>query len=287
MIERTDQPRVLTIGGSDPSGGAGIQADVKTGTAMGVDVATAISAITAQNSLGVQALEPVPLDMFRAQISSVCSDIPVHAVKLGMLYDGPRVRVVIDALRQYAWDNIVCDPVLISTSGTPLLDQDGLKTLVSALPLFTLLTPNVPEVAAMTGKAVASPVDLLEAGHALLEMGACAVLVKGGHMDGDECIDVLFRKGFSEPKYFFSRRIHTRNDHGTGCALATSIASGLAVGIDLPIAISRAREFVQDALRRSIHLRNGSGRGSMDLLGARKIDFTLATVALPLPSQSL
>jgi hydroxymethylpyrimidine/phosphomethylpyrimidine kinase len=192
---------------------------------------------------------------------------PVHAVKLGMLYDGPRVQIVIDAIRQYAWNNIVCDPVLISTSGTPLLDQDGLKTLVAALPLFALLTPNVPEVAAMTGKAVVTLIDLLEAGHALLDLGARAVLVKGGHIDGDECIDILFRKGFSGPKYFFSRRIHTRNDHGTGCALATSIASGLAVGIDLPIAISRAREFVQDALRRSIHLQNGSGRGSMDLLG--------------------
>ena len=128
MTERMELRRVLSVGGSDSGGGAGIQADVKTGTALGVDVATVISAITAQNSLGVQALEPVPLGMFRAQISSVCSDIPVHAVKLGMLYDGPRVRVVIDAIRQYAWDNIVCDPVLVSTSGTPLLDQDGLKS---------------------------------------------------------------------------------------------------------------------------------------------------------------
>lgn len=267
MIKRTELRRVLAIGGSDPSGGAGIQADVKTATAMGVDLAGAISAITAQNSLGVQGLEPVPLKMFRAQIASVCSDIPVHAVKLGMLYDRPRVRSVIDAIRQYGWNNIVCDPVLISTSGTPLLDQDGLKALVSALPLFTLFTPNVPEVAAMTGKAVVTAMDLLEAGHALLDLGARAVIVKCGHVDGDECIDVVFRKGFSEPKYFLSRRIDTRNDHGTGCALATSIACGLAVGFDLPIAISRAREFVQDALRRSIHLRNGSGRGSMDLLG--------------------
>jgi hydroxymethylpyrimidine/phosphomethylpyrimidine kinase len=267
MIERTQPRRVLTIGGSDSSGGAGILADIKTGAAMGVDVAAAISAITAQNSLGVQALEPVPLQLFRAQISSVCSDIPVHAVKLGMLYDAPRVRVVIDAIRQYAWDNIVCDPVLISTSGTPLLDQDGLKTLVSAFPYFTLLTPNVPEVAAMIGKAVETPVELLQAGHALLEFGARAVLVKGGHIDGDECTDVLFRKGIPKPKFFFSRRVHTRNDHGTGCALATSIASGLAVGIDLPEAISRAQDFVQDVLCRSIHLRNGSGRGSMDLSG--------------------
>jgi hydroxymethylpyrimidine/phosphomethylpyrimidine kinase len=157
--------------------------------------------------------------MFRAQISSVCSDIPVHAVKLGMLYDGSRVRVVFDAIRQYAWDNIVCDPVLVSTSGTPLLDRDGLEALVSALPLFTLLTPNVPEVVAMTGKSVATECDLIEAGHALMGLGARAVLLKGGHLD-------------------------------------------------LPKTVSKGRKFAQDALRQSIHLRNGSGRGSMDLLMA-------------------
>jgi hydroxymethylpyrimidine/phosphomethylpyrimidine kinase len=268
MTERMELRRVLTIGGSDSGGGAGIQADVKTGTALGVDVATVISAITAQNSLGVQALEPVPLGMFRAQISSVSSDIPVHAVKLGMLYDGLRARVVIDAIRHYAWDNIVCDPVLVSTSGAPLLDQDGLEVLVSALPLFTLLTPNVPEVVAMTGKSVATESDLIEAGHALLDLGARAVLLKGGHLDGDKCTDVLLRKGISEPTYFSSGRMHTRNDHGTGCALATAIASGLAAGSELPKAVSKGQEFVQGALRRSIQLRNGSGRGSMDLQGA-------------------
>jgi hydroxymethylpyrimidine/phosphomethylpyrimidine kinase len=268
MTRQNELRRVLTIGGSDSAGGAGIQADVKTGTALGVDVATVISAITAQNSLGVQALEPVSLDMFRTQISSVSSDIPVHAVKLGMLYDELRVRLVIDAIRQFEWDNIVCDPVLVSTSGTPVLDQDGLKVLVSALPLFTLLTPNVPEVVAMTGKIVATESDLIEAGHALMDLGTRAVLLKGGHLNGDKSTDILLQKGISEPTYFSSRRVHTRNDHGTGCALATAIASGLATGIDLPKAVSKGREFVQGALRRSIHLRNGSGRGSMDLRSA-------------------
>jgi hydroxymethylpyrimidine/phosphomethylpyrimidine kinase len=268
MTRQNKLRRVLTIGGSDSAGGAGIQGDVKTGTTMGVDVATVISAITAQNSLGVQALEPIPLDMFRAQISSVCSDIPVHAVKLGMLYDASRVRVVIDAIRQYAWDNIVCDPVLVSTSGTPLLDRDGLEALVSVLPVFTLLTPNVPEVVAITGKSVATQSDLVEGGRALLDLDARAVLLKGGHVNGDKSTDILLQKGMSEPTYFSSRRMHTRNDHGTGCALATAIASGLAVGIDLPKAVSKGREFVQGALRRSIHLWNGSGRGSMDLLSA-------------------
>lgn len=182
--------------------------------------------------------------MFRAQISSVCSDIPVHAVKLGMLYDGLRVRVVIDAIRQYAWDNIVCDPVLVSSSGTPLLDRDGLTGLISALPLFTLLTPNVPEVVAMTGKSVATESDLIEAGHSLLDLGARAVLLKGGHLDGHKSTDILLQNGISEPTYYSSCRMHTRNDHGTGCALATALASGLAAGIDLPEAVSKSRDFV-------------------------------------------
>jgi hydroxymethylpyrimidine/phosphomethylpyrimidine kinase len=166
------------------------------------------------------------------------------------------------------WDNIVCDPVLVSTSGTPLLDRDGLEALISALPLFTLLTPNVPEVIAITRKSVASESHLIEAGHALLDLGARAVLLKGGHLSGDKSTDILLQNGISEPTYFSSRRIHTRNDHGTGCALATAIASGLATGIDLPDAVSEGREFVQEALRRSIDLWNGSGRGSMDLLSA-------------------
>jgi hydroxymethylpyrimidine/phosphomethylpyrimidine kinase len=128
---------------------------------------------------------------------------------------------------------------IVSTSGTPLLDRDGLKALVSALPLFTLLTPNVPEVIAMTGKGVATESDLIEAGHALMDLGARAVLLKGAHLDGDESTDIVLQKGISGPRYFSSRRTHTRNDHGTGCALATSIAAGLAEGIDLPKAVSK------------------------------------------------
>jgi hydroxymethylpyrimidine/phosphomethylpyrimidine kinase len=266
MMEGIELRRVLAIGGSDSGGGAGIQADIKTGAALGVDVATAITAITAQNSVGVQAVEPVPLNVFRTQLSSVCSDIPLHAVKLGVLYDGARVKAAIDVIQRYGLNNIVCDPVIASTSGTILLDGDGMKALVSALPLFTLLTPNAIEAAALTGKRIETQSDLITAGYALLDLGASAVLMKGGHLNENESTDVLLRKKHSGLIYFSFPRIRTSNDHGTGCALATSIASGLAKGLDLPKAVAAGRDFVQGALLRSIQLRNGTGRGSMDLV---------------------
>jgi hydroxymethylpyrimidine/phosphomethylpyrimidine kinase len=266
MTERQELRRVLAIGGSDSSSGAGIQGDIKTGAALGVDVATAIIAITAQNSLGVQAVEPISLKVFRAQLSSVCSDIPLHATKLGMLCDGARVRVVTDAIQRYGLKNIVCDPVIASTSGTILLDKGGVETLLAALPFFALLTPNALEATALTGKRIETQSDLVTAGYALLDLGARAVLMKGGHLDGNESSDVLLRREHSGLMYFSFPRIRTRNDHGTGCVLATSIASGLAKGLDLPKAVATGHDFVQSALSRSTHLRNGAGRGSMDLI---------------------
>ena len=266
MMERIELRRVLAIGGSDSGGGAGIQGDIKTGAALGVDVATVITAITAQNSVGVQAVEPVPLEMVQAQIASVCSDIPPHAVKLGMMHDAARVRAVVGSIRQYKLGNIVCDPVLASTSGTILLHREGMEVLVSALPLFTLLTPNVTEAAALTGKRIETHSDLVTAGYALLDLGAHAVLMKGGHLDGNEATDVLLQREHSGLMYFSFPRIRTSNDHGTGCVLATSIASGLAKGLDLPEAVAAGRDFIDAALRQSTGLRNGAGRGSMDLV---------------------
>jgi hydroxymethylpyrimidine/phosphomethylpyrimidine kinase len=266
MSERVELRRLLVIGGSDSSGGAGIQGDIKTGAAMGVDVSTAVTAITAQNSLGVQAIEPVPIDMLRAQLSSVCSDIPPHAVKLGMLYDSARVNAVADAVRTYKLRNVVCDPVLVSTSGSLLLDRDGSEALLSILPLFALLTPNAVEAAALTGKPVTNSVELLAAGRALLDRGANAVLLKGGHLGGEESTDILLQKQAPDPLFFCASRIETRNDHGTGCALATSIASGLALGMTLPNAVASGCDFVRTALKQSAHLWSGSGRGSMNLL---------------------
>lgn len=266
MNQRTELRRMLVIGGSDSSGGAGIQADIKTGAALGVDVSTAITAITAQNSLGVHAIEPVPVDMLKAQLASVCSDIPPHAVKIGMLYDAQRVSTVGSAIRNYNLRNVVCDPVLVSTSGTTLLDDEGRAVLLSILPLFTLFTPNAIEAAELTKTSVQNSSDLLAAGRILLEFGASAVLLKGGHLGGDHSTDILLQRQTPEPMYFSNPRIDTRNDHGTGCVLSSAIAAGLAVNLDPAEAVSRGCAFVSSALRRSSHLWSGSGRGSMDLL---------------------
>lgn len=266
MTERIELARLLVIGGSDSGGGAGIQGDIKTGAAMGVDVSTAITAITAQNSLGVQAVEPVPIEMLQAQLSSVCSDIPPHAVKLGMLYDAPRVLAITEAIRTYKLSNVVCDPVLASTSGTMLLDGAGREAVLANLTLFTLVTPNVMEAAALTGVRVQSSADLLDAGRMLLDCGANAVLLKGGHLGGSDSTDILLEKQRPSPLFFPAPRIDTRNDHGTGCVLATAIASGLALGHRLSDAVASGCAFVQAALQRSAHLSNGSGRGSLNLL---------------------
>ncbi len=265
-MDRMEPPRLLAIGGSDSCGGAGIQADIKTGAALGVDVSTAITAITSQNSLGVNAVEPVSIEMLRAQIASVCSDIPPLAVKLGMLYDADRVEIVAQAIKTYELRNVVCDPVLVSTSGTTLLDTSGSELLLSMLPLFTLFTPNSMEAAALTGIAVRNVSDLLLAGRALIDRGANAVLLKGGHIGGNDSTDVLLQSRWPEPLFLRSPRIDTRNDHGTGCVLATAIASGLALSTELVAAVTSGCSFVHRALQRSAQISNGAGRGSMNLL---------------------
>lgn len=265
-MDRAELPRLLAIGGSDSCGGAGIQADIKTGAALGVDVATVITAVTAQNSLGVNAVEPVSIEMLRAQIASVCSDLPPHAVKLGMLYDAARVEVVAQAMKTYELRNVVCDPVLVSTSGATLLDPRGSELLLSLLPFFTLFTPNAMEAAALTKIPVRNTSDLLSAGRVLLDKGANAVLLKGGHLGGSDSTDVLIQAPSLEPIFLRSSRIETRNDHGTGCVLASATACALARGMDLVEAVRSSCAFVQAALQRSAHLLNGAGRGSMNLL---------------------
>ena len=256
-------PRVLAIGGSDSSGGAGIQADIKTGMALGVEVATAITAITAQNSLGVQKIMPVPIAMLAAQIRSVCEDTPPAAIKLGMMVDAARIRTVINTLRTYNTRHVVCDPVLASTSGRVLLDGAGQRELFKLLPWVTLLTPNADEVAILTGRTVRSLQEYLDAGRILLDRGAAAVLLKGGHRGGDESCDLLLQRSDPSPIFFSAPRIATHNDHGTGCVLASAIAAGLAKGLTLVDAIDKARDYVQQALIRSSSVWNGKGRGGM------------------------
>jgi hydroxymethylpyrimidine/phosphomethylpyrimidine kinase len=262
-------PRMLAIGGSDSCGGAGIQADIKTGMALGVEVSTAITAITAQNSLGVQKIRPVSTALLTAQIDSVCEDIPPAAIKLGMLFDAARLRIVGKTLLKYRVPYVVCDPVLVSTSGRVLLNEAGRRVLMELLPLVTLLTPNAEEAALLSGCEVRTPEEYLNAGRILLDRGASAVLLKGGHMGGEESSDILLQRYDAVPLSFSAPRIETHNDHGTGCVLASAIASGLAQGMTLVEAVGKARDFVQQALTRSTGIWNGNGRGGMIFFSSR------------------
>jgi hydroxymethylpyrimidine/phosphomethylpyrimidine kinase len=263
--ERAEFTRLLVIGGSDSCGGAGIQADIKTGALLGVEVAAVITAITAQNSVDVRGVWPVPVEALTAQLTSVCEDIPPHAVKLGMLWDAQRVEAVAAAMHRYKLFPVVCDPVLASTSGRMLMDVAGRDAVLAFLPQIFLLTPNREEAAVLSGRSVSNEAELLDAGRALLDRGVHAVLLKGGHMGEEDATDILLIGGAAAPQVFTTPRIATHNDHGTGCVLASAIAAGLAKGNDLANAIATAKFFLQQALQRAVTVWNGNGRGGMRL----------------------
>lgn len=240
--------RLLIIAGSDSSGGAGIQADIKTASAFGVFAMTAVTAITAQNSKGVTAVQAVSPDMVRQQIIACLGDIGADAIKTGMLATSAIVRMVAETLQRYAPNiPLVVDPVMVSTSGSVLLKPDAEKTVASRLiPLATLLTPNIPEAKRLTGIARMDRAGIRAAAAKLRAMGAKAVLIKGGH-GTRQTIDDLLSWEHGEDIYAFPR-IKTRHTHGTGCTLASAIACGLAKGLPLPVAVAQAREYVQAAI---------------------------------------
>jgi hydroxymethylpyrimidine/phosphomethylpyrimidine kinase len=249
--------RLLAIAGSDSSGGAGIQADIKTATALGAYAMTAITAVTAQDTTGVHAVQLMPPDLVIAQIRACLDDIGADAIKIGMLGSGEIAAAVVETLRAHAADiPIVLDPVLASTSGAPLLDETGVKILREYLiPLSALVTPNIPEAELLTGIACNDDAGIRRAGDAFLAMGARAVLIKGGHGRGENLIDTLItREGHDA---FAFPRIETPHTHGTGCTYATAIAVGLAEGRDLEDAIVRAVHY----LRSAIETAPGFGRG--------------------------
>jgi hydroxymethylpyrimidine/phosphomethylpyrimidine kinase len=262
---RAELARLLTIGGSDCSGGAGIQADVKTGALLGAEVSAVVTAITAQNSRGVRGVWPVPVAMLRAQLQSVCEDLPPHAVKLGMLWGASHVEAIAEAIVHHELKNIICDPVLVSSSGTVLLDEAGREALHALMPRIFLLTPNAMEAAVLSGRNIGSWNEFVDAGKALLDCGLHAVLLKGGHMQGAEATDVLLAHENSEPVFFRAPRIDTRNDHGTGCVLASAIAAELTKGNNLIASIAAAKAFLQQALQKAAATWNGNGRGGMKL----------------------
>ncbi len=250
-------PRTLIIAGSDSSGGAGIQADIKTCAAFGVYSATAITAVTAQNTVGVQQVEFMPPDLVRAQIKSVMSDIGADVIKIGMLGNEAIINVVAEEVDE-ADAFVILDPVMVATSGDKLLEDRAVKALKDKLiPLADLITPNVPEAELLTGLKIADVDDLTKAGDALLEMGVYAALMKGGHLEGKSVVDVLVSE--EGANIMSGPRIHSRHTHGTGCTLASAVAANMAQDVPLDEAVLIAREFVFQAIKSAPGLGEGNG----------------------------
>ena len=250
----------LTIAGSDSGGGAGIQADLKAFSALGVYGASVITAVTAQNTRDVTAVHPIPNDVIAAQIDAVLSDLDVRAIKIGMLGSGDLIRCVAEAIAGFDGP-VVLDPVMIAKSGVALLPDDAVSTLREVLlPRATVLTPNIPEAACLLNTTDAeTDADLQAQGQALIDMGAQAVLMKGGHGAGEICIDWLMTGDAAIP--LSAPRIHTRNTHGTGCSMSSAIAAGLADGMSLSDAVSRAHVWLHHAIVRADELNVGHGHG--------------------------
>jgi hydroxymethylpyrimidine/phosphomethylpyrimidine kinase len=251
--------RVLIVAGSDSGGGAGIQADIKTVTALDGFAMTAITALTAQNTKGVFGVFPVDTGFIRQQIELVATDIGVDAVKTGMLATSEVIEAVADALARFAPDApVIVDPVMVAKGGAALLQSDAVQTLrARLLPLAALLTPNAPEAEALTGMTIRGVDDMQRAGEALCRAGAAAALVKGGHLDGAEVTDVLVTGQGVE--IFRSPRIDSSSTHGTGCTLASAIATGIAQGLGLKDAVARARAYVREAIRTAPGFGHGHG----------------------------
>jgi hydroxymethylpyrimidine/phosphomethylpyrimidine kinase len=252
--------RLLAIAGSDSGGGAGIQADIKTATALGAYAMTAITAVTAQDTTGIGAIHHIPTAIVREQIVRCLEDIGADAIKLGMLGSAEIAQCVGDTLADQAKGiALIVDPVMVATSGAALAD-DGVGDLLknSLFPRAALITPNLPEAARLCGFALETGDDLRRAGAMLLALGPQAVLIKGGHGGSDTVTDLLFTRN-EDPRAYIAERVDTRHTHGTGCTLATAIACGLGAGMALGDAVQRAHDFVQRAIRTAPGFGAGSG----------------------------
>ena len=248
----------LTIAGSDSGGGAGIQADLKTFAAHGVYGTSALTAITAQNTLGVTAWEPVSTALVVAQIEAVVADIGADAVKTGMLANADIVRAVADAIRRLGLKNLVVDPVMIAKGGDRLLETAAADAIrIDLLPLAHVVTPNIPEAEVLSEMTIRSLDEMREAGRRIQARGPRVVLVKGGHLEGSESIDIAVTAGGSED--FRADRLATRHTHGTGCTLASAIAANLTLGMDDMDAIGRAKTYVTESIRRAPGIGRGHG----------------------------
>lgn len=239
-------PKALTIAGSDSGGGAGIQADVKTFAALGVYGSSVITAITAQNTLGVTAVHEVPIEIIAGQLDAVMTDIGADAVKTGMLSSAAIISAVVEGIRRHRIERLVVDPVMVATSGDRLLQKDAVETLRSTLlPRALVVTPNIPEAEILAGRRIESEPDMAEAARMIGAMGAHFVVVKGGHLDGDP-VDIVY-DGTSFER-LVTPRVPTRHTHGTGCTFSAAIAARLAAGDAVPEAIASAKQYVYGAL---------------------------------------
>jgi len=247
----------LTIAGSDSSGGAGIQADIKTMISNGVYAMSAITALTAQNTTGVTGIMEVTPEFLEDQIDNIFTDIYPDAVKIGMVSVSPLITTIAEKLKEYDAKNIVVDPVMVATSGSKLISDDAIETLKEyLLPMACVLTPNIPEAEVLSDMLIKSEEDMIAAAKVISETYHCAVLLKGGHQLND-ANDLLYRDGGY--KWFYGKRIDNPNTHGTGCTLSSAIASNLAKGFDLDTSVERAKAYISGALGAMLDLGHGSG----------------------------
>ncbi len=247
----------LTIAGSDCSGGAGIQADIKTMTMNGVYAMSAITALTAQNTTGVTGISEITSEFLKNQIDMIFTDIRPDAVKIGMVSNSELIKTIVERLNFYEAKNIVVDPVMVTTSGADLMQDEAVVTMKTCLlPIATLITPNIPEAEVLTGMRITNEDDMVKAVKLINQTYGCSVLLKGGHSIND-ANDLLCRNG--ETKWFFGKRIKNPNTHGTGCTLSSAIAANLAKDFDLDISVQRSKDYISGALAAMLDLGKGSG----------------------------
>lgn len=260
--------RVLSIAGSDAGGGAGVQADLKTIGACRCYGMTAITALTAQNTVGVQAIHEVPPEFVWQQIDSALSDIGADAIKIGMLHSASIVRIVVGAIEAYSVDQVVVDPVMVTTSGDALLQEEAVQELKETLlPRASVITPNLPEAAMLMGITSIHKEEMQECAIHLGRTLHTSVLLKGGHLSGRELVDVLYNHKTSKVTLFHSKKIDTQNTHGTGCTLSSAVASFLAHGFSLEEAVQEARHYLRDAIQAGAQYRIGEGHGPVHHFG--------------------
>lgn len=265
--------RVITIAGSDSGGGAGIQADIKTISACGCYASSAITAITVQNTLGVQSVFPIPTETIKGQIDAVLSDIGADAIKIGMLHSSEVMLTVRDCLSAYGNRNIVLDPVMVSTSGHKLMEESAIETLINELmPCARIITPNIPEAEIILGRKIGGQDELTACAKELSMNGSISVLLKAGHLTDERLIDILYNAETDEIVSLESSRLYTKNTHGTGCTLSSAIASFIARGLPLTDAVRSAKDYITRAIASGSRYTLGHGFGPVDHFFAMRVN---------------